>query len=118
MKTILGVLIGCAALLVIAYGIGVFYYSGHFLSGTEINGVDCSGKTVAEAEESIESQIASYQLVLKEREDKSETISASDQYGVHKRRRRTGVEKSAESVSVVFILCTASGIYHVGNHFL
>ena len=76
-KTILGVLIGCAALLVIAYGIGVFYYSGHFLSGTEINGVDCSGKTVAEAEESIESQIASYQLVLKEREDKSETISAS-----------------------------------------
>ena len=77
MKTILGVLIGCAALLVIAYGIGLFYYSGHFLSGTEINGVDCSGKTVAEAEESIESQIASYQLVLKEREDKSETISAS-----------------------------------------
>lgn len=77
MKTIQGVLIGCAALLVIAYGIGVFYYSGHFLSGTEINGVDCSGKTVAEAEESIESQIASYQLVLKEREDKSETISAS-----------------------------------------
>src|SRR5699024_2648793 len=77
MQTILGVLVGCAALLVIAYGIGVFYYSGHFLSGTEINGVDCSGKTVAEAEESIESQIASYQLVLKEREDKSETISAS-----------------------------------------
>lgn len=76
-KTILGVLIGCVALLVIAYGIGVFYYSGHFLSGTEINGVDCSGKTVAGAEESIESQIASYQLVLKEREDKSETISAS-----------------------------------------
>ena len=61
----------------IAYGIGVFYYSGHFLSGTEINGVDCSGKTVAQAEKSIESQIASYQLVLKEREDKSETISAS-----------------------------------------
>ena len=76
-KTILGVLIGCAALLVLAYGIGVFYYSGHFLSGTEINGVDCSGKTVAQAEKSIESQIASYQLVLKEREDKSETISAS-----------------------------------------
>lgn len=76
-KTILGVLIGCAALLVIAYGIGVLYYSGHFLSGTEINGVDCSGKTVAQAEKSIESQIASYQLVLKEREDKSETISAS-----------------------------------------
>ena len=76
-KTILGVLIGCAALLVIAYGIGVFYYSGHFLSGTEINGVDCSGKTVAQAEKSIESQIASYQLMLKERDDKSETISAS-----------------------------------------
>ena len=73
----LGVLIGYVALLVIAYGIGVFYYSNRFLSGTEINGMDCSGKTVEEVENNMESQIASYQLVLKERGDKSEAISAS-----------------------------------------
>ena len=76
-KIILGVLIGYVALLVIAYGIGVFYYSNRFLSGTEINGMDCSGKTVEEVENNMESQIASYQLVLKERGDKSEAISAS-----------------------------------------
>ena len=76
-KIILGVLIGYVAILVIAYGIGVFYYSSRFLSGTEINGMDCSGKTVEEVENNMESQIASYQLVLKERGDKSETISAS-----------------------------------------
>ena len=76
-KIMLGVLIGYVALLVIAYGIGVFYYSSRFLSGTEINGMNCSGKTVEEVENNMESQIASYQLVLKERGDKSETISAS-----------------------------------------
>ena len=76
-KIILGVLIGYVAILVIAYGIGVFYYSSRFLSGTEINGMDCSGKTVEEVENNMESQIASYQLVLKERGDKSEAISAS-----------------------------------------
>lgn len=76
-KIIVGVLIGYVAILVIAYGIGVFYYSSRFLSGTEINGMDCSGKTVEEVENNMESQIASYQLVLKERGDKSETISAS-----------------------------------------
>ena len=76
-KIILGVLIGYVAILVIAYGIGVFYYSSRFLPGTEINGMDCSGKTVEEVENNMESQIASYQLVLKERGDKSETISAS-----------------------------------------
>lgn len=76
-KIMLGVLIGYVALLVIAYGIGVFYYSSRFLSGTEINGMDCSGKTVEEVENNMESQIASYQLVLKERGDKSEAVSAS-----------------------------------------
>ena len=76
-KIMLGVLIGYVALLVIAYGIGVFYYSNRFLSGTEINGMDCSGKTVEEVENNMESQIASYQLVLKERGDKSEAISDS-----------------------------------------
>ena len=76
-KIILGVLIGYVAILVIAYGIGVFYYSSRFLPGTEINGMDCSGKTVEEVENNMESQIASYQLVLKERGDKSEAISAS-----------------------------------------
>lgn len=76
-KIMLGILIGYVALLVIAFGVGVFYYSSRFLSGTQINGMDCSGKTVEEVEKNMKSQIASYQLVLKERGEKSEAISAS-----------------------------------------
>lgn len=76
-KIMLGVLMGYVALLVIAYAIGVFYYSGRFLSGTKINGLDCSGRTVEEVEENMKSRIESYQLVLKERGDKSEAIDAS-----------------------------------------
>ena len=76
-KILLGVLIGYAVLLLGAYFIGVFYYSKHFYPGSKINGMDCSGKTVEEAEKSMKSQIAGYILVLKERGDKVESISAS-----------------------------------------
>ena len=65
-KILLGVLIGYAVLLLGAYFIGVFYYSKHFYPGSKINGMDCSGKTVEEAEKSMKSQIAGYILVLKE----------------------------------------------------
>lgn len=76
-KILLGVLIAYVVILAVGYGIGVFYYSSRFFSGSVINGVDCSGKTVEQVEKDMKSQIAAYALVLKEREDKSESISAS-----------------------------------------
>lgn len=76
-KIVLGVLVAYVLLLVLAYAGGVFYYSKHFFSGSKINGLDSSGKTVKEVERDIESQIASYKLVIQEREDKTESISAA-----------------------------------------
>lgn len=76
-KIVLGILAAYVILLVLVYAGGVFYYSRHFYSGSEINGLDASGKTVKEVERDIESQIASFELVIKEREDKVESISAA-----------------------------------------
>ena len=76
-KIVLGVLVAYVLILALVYAGGVFYYSKHFYSGSKINGFDCAGKTVKEVEKDIKSQIASYELVIQEREDKTETISAA-----------------------------------------
>lgn len=76
-KIVLGVLVAYVLILVLAYAGGVVYFSKHFFSGSKINGLDSAGKTVKEVERDMESQIASYELVIKEREDKTETISAA-----------------------------------------
>ena len=76
-KIVLGVLMAYVLILVLAYAGGVVYFSKHFFSGSKINGLDSAGKTVKEVERDMESQIASYELVIKEREDKTETISAA-----------------------------------------
>lgn len=76
-KIVMGILIGYMVLLTVVYFIGVFYYSKHFYSGSQINGIDCTGKTVKEAERAMKSQIAEYTLVLKERENQVESIHAS-----------------------------------------
>lgn len=76
-KIVLGILIAYLAILAVVYAGGVFYYSGHFYPGSKINGLDSAGKTVEEVERDIEGQIASFELVIQEREDKTESISAS-----------------------------------------
>lgn len=76
-KIVLGVLAAYVLILGLVYAGGVFYYSKHFYSGSKINGFNCAGKTVKEVEKDIKSQIASYELVIQEREDKTETISAA-----------------------------------------
>ena len=118
-KIMLGVLIGYVALLVIAYGIGVFYYSSRFLSGTEINGMNCSGKTVEEVESNMESQIASYQLVLKERGDKSEAISASQISMKYISDGKIQELKEQQNPFTWFLgFCQTAGLHAVRNHFL
>lgn len=75
-RIVLGILIAYILILAAAYGAGVFYYSQHFYSGSVINGLNSAGKTVEEVEENIADQIASYQLILKQRDGKVESISA------------------------------------------
>ena len=76
-KIVLGILIAYIVVLAVVYAGGVFYYSGHFYPGSKINGLDSAGKTVEEVERDVEGQIASYELVIQEREDKTESITAS-----------------------------------------
>lgn len=75
-KIVLGILIAYIVILAAVYGAGVFYYSSHFYSGSSINGFNSAGKTVEEVEKEIAEEIDSYQLILKGRENKIESIGA------------------------------------------
>ena len=75
-KIIIGILIACVAVLAILYAAGAFYFSSHFLPGSKINGVNCSGKTLESVENHLADEISSYALTIKERGDNTETISA------------------------------------------
>lgn len=76
-KIVLGILIAYVLLMAAAYGVGVYYYSNHFYSGSKINGIDTAGKTVEDIEKGIKDQIAASQIIIKEREGKVEGIAAS-----------------------------------------
>lgn len=74
---------GGVVVLAAAAGGGLYWheslkYKTHFLPGTVVNGIDVTGKTAEEVQEEIRSELGSYQLTVKEREDKTETISAED----------------------------------------
>ena len=65
------VLTGIAGVLLVAatagYGAAAYYYSSHFYSHTEINGIDYGEMTVAQVKKKIADQIPSYQITIEER---------------------------------------------------
>lgn len=67
-------------LLVIYIGASI-YFSSHFFFGTKMNGMKCQGKTVEQAKEMMVDYVEQYQLTLKERENRKDTIS-SEQIGL------------------------------------
>lgn len=70
--TLLGII------LTIIYLIFSIYFQSHFLFGTTINGIDCSGKTVAQVEKLLEKNSRFYFLKLIERDNVVEHINAED----------------------------------------
>lgn len=74
--------IGAAAMVLVVVLVVFFTiansYRGRFLNHTVINGVNCSGKTVEEANNALNEQVKNYSLTLKEREDVSETITGKE----------------------------------------
>lgn len=72
------ILLGVVLVLAIIYGGGVFYYNGHFLKGTSINGLECSNQTVSQVEEKIKKKMGSYKLTILEREGKKDVIEGKD----------------------------------------
>ena len=67
---ILGILAVCYI------GFAVFFQS-HFCFGTTIDGIKVGGCSTAKVEQLIEEEIGGYELTLVEREDQTETITAS-----------------------------------------
>lgn len=70
-----GIVVAVLAAVYLALG---FYFRSHFWFRTMINGVDCSGKSVAEVEEVIRREIGRYAIKLQERDGGTETIKGSD----------------------------------------
>lgn len=67
---ILGILAVCYI------GFAVFFQS-HFCFGTTIDGIKVGGCSTVKVEQLIEEEIGGYELTLVEREDQTETITAS-----------------------------------------
>lgn len=66
------------AVIAIGYVATAVFYSTHFYANTEINGVDCSNKSIKQVEAYLEKQVSDYNLTLKETEGKTEEISGQD----------------------------------------
>ena len=64
-----------AAIVFLVYFIGVIFFKSHFVIGTEINGVNCSMKNVASAEEKITKVVQNYEITVEARENKKETLN-------------------------------------------
>lgn len=73
-KIILGVVL---ALAVIYFG-GAYYYSSHFLYGTEINGINCSNKTVTAIESQIKKNASTYELKITQRKGLEDVVKGSE----------------------------------------
>jgi flagellar basal body-associated protein FliL len=58
-------------------GMTIFFIS-HYYFGSEINGISVAGKAVGKVKEQMGAELQSYKLELKERDDKSEQITAAD----------------------------------------
>ena len=78
MKKSTKIIVGVIAVLILAYGIGVFYYSSHFLNNTMINGEDYSNQSAAKVEEDIRSRVKGYELKITERKGLKDSVKGSD----------------------------------------
>lgn len=66
------------SVIAIGYVGTAVYYSNHFFAKTEINGIDCSNKSVKQVESYLEKQVSDYTLSMKEIDGKTEKISGQE----------------------------------------
>ena len=59
-----------------AYGYGVYYFTGHFLPGSVVNGFNCSYMTVEEAEKLLSEKVQASVLTVNTRNNGQESITA------------------------------------------
>lgn len=75
-RRIRNVLFAFGGVIGIAYLAVAVYFGSHFYEGTGIFGIDCSQKTVEEVKEEVSEKLGEYRLALKEREGRTEYLSA------------------------------------------
>ncbi len=63
--------------LLIGYFGGSVYYSGKYLPGTSINGIDVGGLNLTKAKEKVSQGVKDHQIVLKFNDGKNESINSS-----------------------------------------
>ena len=61
-----------------AYFFGVYYFTGHFLPGSQVNGFNCSYMTEDETENLLKQKTAVYALAVRTRGDGQEGITAEE----------------------------------------
>ncbi|MBV7273212.1 L,D-transpeptidase/peptidoglycan binding protein [Clostridiaceae bacterium UIB06] len=72
-----GIIIFLCTVLILYLTIAA-HFMKHFFLGSEINGINVSDETIAEAKEKMTSELQKYTLSLKERDGKSEQIRGSE----------------------------------------
>ena len=74
------------------------YYKDKFVMGTNVNGVDCSEKTLDEVEAMLQKQVEEYALTIHLTDDTSEVIKGTDmgiKYGGYKQLKEAFNEQNA-----------------------
>ena len=81
------------------------YFSNYFYYGSIINGINASGKTVAEVDKELLIKSQTYTLELKERNGASEQIKATDIGLKYNANGKIQVSKDSQN-SFAWIPCT------------
>lgn len=77
-KLIYGIAGGSAGAVLLVYVGVALYFSAHFLPNTEINGHECSGKTVKEVEDIFKEEMKEYSLTVYDKDGQKEEITSED----------------------------------------
>ena len=77
-KLLIGLIIVLLLLTAGAYFFGVYYFTGHFLPGSQVNGFNCSYMTEDETENLLKQKTAVYALAVRTRGDGQEGITAEE----------------------------------------
>ncbi|MDD3219090.1 MAG: L,D-transpeptidase family protein [Lachnospiraceae bacterium] len=78
LKITIGILIAFVVIVIGAYMAVAQYFKTHYYTGSMINGIDATGKTVEEVRAIINDELKEYSITITGRTDKSLTITGAD----------------------------------------
>lgn len=77
LKITIGIFIGFLLIVIGAYAGAAYYFKSHFYTGSKINGVNVSQKTVKESEKLINDRLKEYSLSIEGRNQKQLTLTGA-----------------------------------------